>query len=220
MKKMIKVNELNSDNFAGAGDHFEIDEVVNKDIAIIGISLRMPSANNQDEFWEIIKNGIDCTRQIPNDRREDIEWYLKKKYGESTPINYLQCSYLDDISGFDYKYFGFSPKEAKLINPIQRIFMETACNAIEDAGYGGNMIKGSNTGIFLGLASDLEWFKYREMIQETLPEYLSMSMSGNLASMTPSRISYLFDLKGPTMLIDTACSSSLMAVHKACQSNP
>lgn len=194
------------------------DDIGDKDIAIIGIGVKLPMAANVHAFWDNIVNTSDCTRELPKDRKADANRYMARKVGSLDGVRYLRGAYLDGIDKFDYPFFRFSPKEASLMNPAQRLFMETAWSAIEDAGYGGGRIVGSNTGVFVGLVSDLEGYRYREMIHDVEPEALPISVTGNLSCILSSRISYLLDLRGPSIVVDTACSSSLVAVHNACNS--
>lgn len=98
----------------------------------------------------------------------------------------------------------------------QRIFLQTVWSAIEDAGYGGNELYGSNTGVYVGYASDAP-YDYKRYIELFEKEYMSMAVTGNLSSILASRISHILDLKGISLTIDTACSSSLIALHQACQ---
>lgn len=186
------------------------------DIAIIGISSQFSSSEDNQEFWEVIQSGIDCTRSFPLDRRADIDDYLRQR-GDKKPYSYLSSSYMQRVDQFDYSFFRVSPKEASLMSPLQRLFMQNAWSAIEDAGYGGDRLVGTNTGVYLGLIGDLEAYKYREIIEYLDAASLPIAASGNLASMIPARISYFLNLKGPSMLIDTACSSSLVAVDTACR---
>ncbi|MFC6650085.1 beta-ketoacyl synthase N-terminal-like domain-containing protein [Paenibacillus rhizoplanae] len=124
--------------------------------------------------------------------------------------------YLDEVDVFDYSFFHLSPKEANLMDPNQRMFLQTAWTAIEDAGYGGGRLAGSSTGVYVGFGSDMGE-EYKRLIAELSPASLNASIPGNIHSMIASRIAYLLDLKGPSMLVDTACSSSLVAVHLACR---
>ncbi|MHB8064942.1 MAG: HAD-IIIC family phosphatase, partial [Ruminiclostridium sp.] len=130
-------------------------------------------------------------------------------------------AYLNDVDKFDYKFFQVSPKEASLMNPSHRLFLENVWKAIEDSGYGSEKLKGSKTGTFIGYSSlpyiDT-FYDYTRFIFEEDPSLVSMALPGNLNSMIASRISHILDLKGPSLTIDTACSSSLVAVHLACQS--
>lgn len=194
------------------------DKHMDEDIAIIGMSVNMPMAENCDQFWNNIKNGVDCLREFPDGRRKDINEYFSFTNQFEKCDRYLKGSYLNEIDKFDYSFFHLSPKEAGLMNPAQRLFLTAAFEAIEDAGYGGKLLSGSNTGVYLGFISDSEGYKYGQMIAAMEdPSVKELSMTGNLSAIIPSRISYLLDLNGPSMLIDTACSSSLTAVHLACQ---
>lgn len=217
----IALNEMSLDKYKTYKNNIDVNLILNeessRDIAIIGIGLKISMANDIEEFWCNIKNRIDCVTSLPADRERNADSYLRFRDIDLDSLKYLKGSYLRDIDKFDYDFFRMSPMEASLMNPLQRIFLEIVWNTIEDAGYGGKKIKGSETGIYLGLISDLEGYKYKEMIHEINPEYLPVSAAGNLTSMIPSRISYLLDLKGPSMVMDSACSSSLVAVHVACQ---
>lgn len=194
-----------------------IEEVSTSDIAIIGISLKMPQADTSDEFWHNLRMGTDCIGYLSKRRQKDANRYLKSiKRKLDSKIDYAHAAYLEDIDLFDYVFFGLSPKEAKLMDPNQRIFLQTAWSVIETSGYGGGKIKGTKTGVYLGFHSNLS-SKYAQMIADAEPQSLSMALTGNVAGIIPSRIAYLLDLRGPTMLVDTTCSSSLVALHLACQ---
>lgn len=191
---------------------------VSEDIAIVGIALQMPKADTVDKFWANIKSGMDCTGRFPVQRRNDADEYYQNINQEDKCDKYGNGSYLNEIDKFDYSFFHLSPKEASLMNPAQRIFLETAYSALEDAGYSPKSLSGSNTGVYVGYIGDYEGYQYKQMIHDTCNSSVwKLSATGNVSSIIPSRISYLLDLKGPSMLIDTACSSSLVAVHLACQ---
>lgn len=189
---------------------------LSSDIAIIGLAARYPMADNAEEFWEHLRNGRNLTGEFPESRRDPINRYLGLKKIPVDKIRYITGSYLHEIDKFDYSFFRLSPKEASLMEPSQRIFLEIAWKAVEDAGYGGKRILGTKTGVYVGFYNNLRDC-YQKIIHEAEPASLSASMAGNITAMLPSRISYLLDLRGPTMVIDTACSSSLVAVDVACQ---
>jgi len=193
----------------------DIRKVSRRDIAIIGIAVKLPMADNINEFWNNIRSGRDCIRGISKERQEDCDRYLYFLNKSLMDIQYEDGASIDDVDKFDYEFFHISPKEASLMDPNQRLFLETTWSALEDSGYIGQKVKESRTGVFLGFASDPE---YKNMIGNTNPELLSTALPGNISSIIASRISYLLDLRGPSMLINTACSSSLVAVHQACQS--
>ncbi len=190
------------------------------DIAIIGISARLPFAENLNDFWENIKNGMDCIGRFPGSRRSDTDRYLAYSDYYSgireSGIRYSEGAFLNEIDKFDYNFFRMSPKEAQLMDPFQRIFLETAYEAIENAGYGGKNLSGTSTGVYLGFASTL-MDSYQKIIYEVEPASIPDCIAATLPAIIPSRVSYLLNLNGPSMVIDTACSSSLVALHLACQ---
>lgn len=185
-----------------------------KDIAVIGMSGYFPGAENVNEFWENIKNGVDCITDFPRSRKKDVDVFLHGTKHGSDSVKYLRAGYLEQIDKFDYRFFGISPKEASLMDPNQRLFLETAWKAIEDAGYTTEQLYNTKTGVYVGYANDL-LNSYGKFINEAEPESSAISLAGNLPSIIPGRLSYYLNLKGPSMLIDTACSSSLAAVHLA-----
>jgi acyl transferase domain-containing protein len=196
----------------------KIDDKTQKeedDIAVIGVSLKMPKSEDADEFWKNIRDGVDCVSEYPENRKKDSkDFVLTYSNIKSGDIQYRMGGYLDEIDKFDYNFFKLSPNEAALMDPHQRLFLETAWQAIEDAGYGNMKLKGSKTGVYVGYTG---WPMYGHYITMTDPEQANISVSGNVSSITASRISYVLDFKGPSILIDTACSSSLVALHLACQ---
>lgn len=206
--------DLCANNFSNS---IRVEEVTSKDVAIIGIGIRFPGAENVEQFREIIEKGTDCIDNFPEGRCSDTDAYLQYTGMRGEEIKYAKGAYLKEIDKFDYKFFRLTPNEAKQMNPSQRLFLEVAWEAIEDSGYGGTRLSGSNTGVYVGYIGDLEGYKYRQMVSDIEKSFDPTAVAGNLSSIIPSRISYILDLKGPSMLIDTACSSSLVAVHLACQ---
>ncbi len=183
------------------------------DIAIIGIAIKFPKADNVDQFWDILSNGVDCIRELPNERRRDTDKYIRYAELNIDSSAFSEGGYIESIAEFDNDFFGISPKEAELTDPEQRIFLQLAYQCIEDAGYMGEKIKGTNTGVFVGYGGDSE---YKSIIASTKNN--NVNVTGNLGSFVSSRIAYMLDLTGPTMVIDTSCSSSLTALHIACES--
>ncbi|PWK05385.1 type I polyketide synthase [Tumebacillus permanentifrigoris] len=197
-------------------EEIKVQEVSNHDIAIIGMAVKMPLADSTDAFWENIRSGIDCIRPFPEERREDADRFYRYQKPNAPSANYLECGYLEEVDKFDAEFFRLTPQEANLTSPVHRLVLETAWTAMEDAGYGGNKLSGTSTGVFVGFLGDLEGYKYKEMIDEVDPASVPLSVAGNLASMITGRVAYTLNLKGPSMIIDTACSSSLVAVNQAC----
>ncbi|HEY9804638.1 MAG TPA: polyketide synthase [Leptolyngbyaceae cyanobacterium] len=188
--------------------------VKNTDIAIIGISCRYPGAKNWREFWENLKNGVDSVTEVPPGRWQEKEWYHPDP--EHPGTSYSKCAgFLDEIDKFDPLFFQISPVEAQFIEPQQRIFLEEAYHAIEDAGYAADSLKGKQCGVFVGAGTNGD---YNRLLSLAGLDTNRLALTGNLLSMIPARIAYFLDLKGPVVALDTACSSSLVAVHQACES--
>ncbi|NFF81603.1 SDR family NAD(P)-dependent oxidoreductase [Clostridium botulinum] len=186
------------------------------DIAITGISLDFPMANDINKWWEILKNGTDCISSFPVNRKHDLEKYLDTtQNGES--YKFYSGAYLNDIDRFDYSFFSISPKEASLMDPCQRIFLQNAWKAIEDSGYKPEELSGSKTGVYVGYSSDFGE-TYKTIVESLNLEESSIATVGNIHSIIASRISYILNLKGPSIMVDTACSSALTAIHFACKS--
>ncbi len=184
-------------------------------VAIIGIAVKMPMADSNAAFWRNLCEGADCIGEFPVVRRRDSEaLVLLGSNLRREEIRYYRGGFLEEIDKFDHRFFGFSPKEAELMDPNQRLFLETAWEALEDAGYGGGRLSGSRTGVYLGHSS---WPVYESYIVKTEPESVALSVPGNFASIIASRLSHVLDLKGPCLTVDTACSGSLVAVHLACR---
>lgn len=180
------------------------------DIAIIGMSGRFPHAENIDNFWDNLAAGRSSISQVPESR-----WH----WGESCDLQaevpvgaHLKWGgFLDDIDAFDPLFFNISPVEAELMDPRHRLFLQEAWNALEDAGYADEELKGNKCGVFVGCQEG----DYTSVLRGDTSAYVS---TGNSNSTLPARISYFLDLKGPSLAVDTACSSSLVAVHLACES--
>ncbi|MEL6765435.1 MAG: polyketide synthase, partial [Cyanobacteria bacterium J06607_6] len=182
-------------------------------IAIVGIGCRFPGAPNREAFWQLLQNGIDAIAPIPSDR-----WDAEALYdADATAAGKTYCregGFLPGVDQFDPTFFGIAPREASYIDPQQRVFLEVVWAALEDAGMPAHCLSGSQTGVFVGIASN----DYGQSLLAA-PEVVDTYTATGLAStMVANRLSYLLNLRGPSLAIDTACSSSLVAVHLACQS--
>ena len=206
-----KIMDLDIDNISYDSSTF-VQTVSDTEIAIIGMDAILPGNVTVAEFWDKLCSGFDFVHPIPETREKDIEDYFRLIGKQSVLIE--DGAFLEDIDKFDYGFFNISPKEASLMDPNQRLFLETAWKAIEDAGYGGSKLTGSRTGVYVGFSNDTQ---YKSMITEVAPNDLPLAVTGNLAPIIASRISYLLNLRGPNMLVNTVCSSSLVALHLACQ---
>ncbi len=192
-----------------------------EDIAIIGLSGRYPGADNMEEFWKHLCEGADSVTEIPQERWNYKEYYsANPEDAKQGKIYGKWGAFLSDADKFDALFFGISPREAELMDPQERLFLETAWGAMEDAGYTRNQSRefdGENQdaqiGVFAGVTTNTyllhgpdEWKKQNMVI----PNSLEWSLA--------NRVSYLFNLNGPSIPVDTACSSSLTAIHLACES--
>lgn len=184
-----------------------------EDIAIIGMSGVMPQSEDLDEFWNNLVCEKDMVTEIPKDR-----WDYKKFYGdplkERNKTNVKWAGFMKEVDKFDPAFFGISPLEAELMDPQQRIFMETVWNTIEDAGYRAADLSDSNTGVFVGVGG----LDYLELLRQDKTGIQAQSSTGISHCILPNRISFFFNFHGPSEPVNTACSSSLVAIHRAMES--
>ena len=182
-----------------------------KAVAIIGIACRLPgNISTPEELWELLKSGHDVIRELPQDR---WQWPIEiDPTGQHKGID--QGGFLESIDRFDASFFRLLPKEVELMDPQQRILLELSWETMEAAGYCPKQLAKSNTGVFIG-ASGSDYGRLLD--QSSLPVDARFATGSSMAVLA-NRISYFYDLHGPSLLIDTACSSSLVAVHNAVQS--
>lgn len=185
-------------------------------VAIVGMSGKFPHASSPNELWEmVIRNGVNAVRSFPSARQRDICPLLFEDESEAAAAFGLGA-YLAEIDRFDPSFFQLSMREAKLMDPHQKLLLQTVWETIEDAGHAADELAGSNTGVYVGYSTDFG-LEYKRAIESAAPEMEELSLAGNIKSMIAGRIAYYLDLKGPAVMIDTACSSSLVAVHAACK---
>jgi acyl transferase domain-containing protein/acyl carrier protein/thioesterase domain-containing protein len=189
-----------------------------EDIAIIGLSGRYPQAENVNEFWENLKSGKDCITEIPKDRWDIDEIYDEEK-GKAGKSYSKWGGFINDVDKFDPLFFKMSPKEAELLDPQERLFLQTACDTIEDAGYTKERLqkvkysRDSNIGGHVGVYVGVMYGEYQLYGGENRikGDQIIWSSPSSLAN----RVSYYLNLHGPSMGVDTMCSSSLTAIHLA-----
>jgi len=182
-------------------------------IAIIGIGCRFPGANGPSAFWEMLCNGVDAITEIPPDRF-DINAFYDPRQSVAGKISTRWGGFLDQVDRFDANFFGLAPREASRMDPQQRMLLEVAWEAVEDAGQLPSKLNGSSTGVFIGMCyNDYEDLEFQD--HQGIDVYVN---AGGARSAASGRLSYALGLEGPSIVIDTACSSSLVAVHLACQS--
>ncbi len=179
--------------------------------AIIGMACRFPGSQNPEEFWTQLLNRKDAVTAFPKNRMEDIKYVNSAIFEQTKGLNCRAGAYLDRIDLFDHTFFGLTPVEARVMDPAQRLFLEVAIEALDHACLTESQLRGSKTGIYIGYSVNED--NYIDILDKNDS---SVSL-GNQPALLAYRLSYLFDLKGPTMLIDTSCSASLVAVHQACQ---
>jgi amino acid adenylation domain-containing protein len=183
-------------------------------IAIVGIGCRFPGARDPEAFWRLLRDGIDAITEVPADRW-NVDTYYDPDLRAPGKMTTRYGGFLERIDGFDAAFFGISPREALEMDPQQRIMLEVAWEALEDAGQPPFELKGSRTGVFFGAL----WNDYAALRQRGDARYITThTATGAHYSIIANRLSYVLGLQGPSMTIDTACSSSLVAVHLACQS--
>ena len=181
-------------------------------IAIIGAACRFPGAPNLDAFWDLLISGREAIRHV-TDERWSTRLYYHPERNQPGKSYTLAAGLIDDIEQFDAEFFGISPREALQMDPQQRLMLEIAWETFEDAGITASRMAGSGTGVYVG-ASAADYANVRMGDPSGADAYF---MTGNTLSIFANRISYIFDLHGPSLTVDTACSSSLVALHLACE---
>lgn len=167
-------------------------------LAIIGMSARFPGASNLDEYFKILSQGIGAVKKQKHNRWSE---------NQDGTVNYFGA--ISDYESFAADVFGISDAEAVAMDPQQRLLMEEVWRAIEDAGVAPLSVRGSETGVFIGISS------HDYSYADSSGKKNIFSVTGNSQSIAANRISYFYDLKGPSLAIDTACSSSLVALDSA-----
>jgi polyketide synthase PksM len=183
------------------------------DIAIVGMSGRYPGASNTRELWQSLQKGTSAITEVPRDRW-DAEAFFAKDASQGYKSVSKWGGFLKDIDKFDSLFFNISPREAELMDPQQRVFLEEAYKALEDAGYHEDNLSGRKCGIFVGCKSG----DYQTILDIEHEEQSAFIFMGNNESILAARIAYHLNLRGPAVAIDTACSSSLLTIYLACES--
>ncbi|MBC7136757.1 MAG: hypothetical protein H5U25_14095, partial [Oceanibaculum nanhaiense] len=178
-------------------------------VAVIGASGQFPKADDLEAFWENIRSGRDCIEEVPADRWDIARHYHPDPHHpDATYCKWMGA--LSDIDRFDAGFFTMTPREAELTDPQQRLFLQHAWHAIEDAALDPLKLGGAQCGVFVSSGPS----GYADLIAERN----AYSLLGSSGSILAARIAHLLDLRGPSLSIDTACSSSLVAIAEACNS--
>ncbi|MGZ7443444.1 SDR family NAD(P)-dependent oxidoreductase [Paenibacillus sp. TH7-28] len=179
------------------------------DIAIIGVSGRFPGADNINDFWHNLRDGIESVGEIPGRIWNTEDYYDTNRRPGKTYCK--KAGLVEGIDNFDPLFFNISPKEAAYMDPQQRLALMTAWEALEDAGYGGGILGGTTTGVFVGVSNNNYFTKAFD------PD-VSCSGLGNSNAIIANRISHFMNFAGPSVSLETQCSSSLVAIYNACLS--
>ena len=177
-------------------------------VAIIGYAFRFPGEGSEG-FWQALLDNRDLVTEV-DPRRWSKEAYLHPSKDHPGSSYTFAAGTLGDISGFDAEFFGLSPREVIQMDPQQRLLLEMTWEAIEHAGKPPSTMRGSDCGVFIGIAST----DYAYRLADDLCSVDSTSATGLAPSIASNRISYLFDLHGPSVSVDTACSSSMVLFIK------
>ena len=186
-------------------------------IAIIGIGVRMPGMNGRgpDAFWQMLHEGVDGVIEVPP-QRWDADAFYDPDGGPGKMVT-KWGGFLPEVDKFDAPFFGISPREARRMDPQQRLLLETVWEALEDAGIPADAIAGSNTGVFVGVSNN-DYSRLQVLAPGAIEKIDAYTGTGNAFSIVANRLSYILDVRGPSVAADTACSSSLVTTHLAAAS--
>jgi acyl transferase domain-containing protein len=186
---------------AESASHHDVTDRSAEPIAVIGLGCRFPGgAHGPDRFWQLLTAGTDAITEAPP--------------GRFTGSTIWRGGFLDGVDEFDARFFRIPPREAKVMDPQQRLFLETAWEALEHAGQAADRLLGSKLSVFVGMNST----DYTQLVTATTGGVDAFFGTGNSFCAVPGRLSHLLGVHGPSLAVDTACSSSLVAIHLACQS--
>ena len=190
-----------------------VTSTANEPIAIVGLACRFPGARDAEAFWQLLVDGVDMIREIPDDRY-DVDDFYDPDPDAAGKIYTRYGGFLDGIDGFDPEFFGISPREAVWIDPQQRLVLETAWEGLERSGYAPSALRGSRSGVYVGVGAN----EYSYVLSSRgLEDIEAQFATGNATSVIAGRVAFALGLEGPAVSLDTACSSSLVAIHTACQ---
>jgi myxalamid-type polyketide synthase MxaB len=184
-------------------------------IAVVGMGCRFPACRGIDDYWRVIRDAVDVTGDIPDSR-----WDIDDFYDASGGLGKMTTrrgGFLEDVDRFDAMFFGISPREAERMDPQQRLMLEIVWEALEYGAIAPSHLCGSSTGVFVGVGGT-DYSRVPCQLDNYFEQITAHSGTGNALSIVANRVSYILDLRGPSVSIDTACSSSLVATHLAMQS--
>jgi acyl transferase domain-containing protein len=182
-------------------------------VAIVGMACRFPDANNPEELWELLYNSRNAITEVPPERW-NIDDYYAPPPAKMGKMSTRWGGFIEHADKFDASFFGISSREARYMDPQQRIVLEVAWEALERSGIVPASLTGSDTGVFIGVSN----YDYNRLMCRDVLTMDALSGTGTILAIVANRLSYILNLRGPSIAIDTACSSSLVSIHLACQS--
>ncbi|MFI9040629.1 SDR family NAD(P)-dependent oxidoreductase [Streptomyces sp. NPDC053726] len=181
-------------------------------IAVIGLAGRYPAADDLDELWTTLAEGRDAITEIPAERWDSSRWYDPDPAAPGL-AHTRWGGFLRDVDRFDPLFFGISPRQAELMDPQERLFLQNAWHVLEDAGYRRSDLAGRPVGVYVGVMyGEYQFHGALDALRGGRP------LTGSSFATIANRVSHALDLSGPSMALDTMCSSSLTAIHLACES--
>ena len=202
---LVHIRKLRSELDKARSSHAE-------PVAVVGMACRFPGGvTDPESYWRLLRDGTCAVGKLTD--RWDVDAWFDQDPDVAGKLYTQHGGYLSDVDAFDPDVFGISPREAKGLDPQQRILLEVTWEALERAGLSARTLRGSKTGVYIGLSTD----DYANLSSQTYESIDAWNGLGTMRSVAAGRISYTFGLEGPALLFDTSCSSSLTAIHQACR---
>ena len=194
-----------------AGIEADVEADMRSAVAVVGVGCRLPGEiASAADFWQLLSDGVNAVGTLPEGRWEGFAAPGDPAVDEVS----RHGGYLGDVAGFDAEFFGIAPSEAAAMDPQQRLLLEVARESLDHAGIPAAALAGTRTGVFVGISGN----EYAHLTTGDLARVEAWTPPGAALSIAANRLSYVLDLRGPSVSMDTACSSSLVAVHHAVRS--